>query len=122
MDITPLIRSDAKVIQGYGAHGIKVSGTLYEKPILVYTNRVEEQSIESVEDLDQEFFEGLKDLDVLIIGTGSTQVFLSKEQKAFLKSVSIVCETMNTGAACRTYNVLLVEDRRVAALLFVPKD
>ena len=40
--------------------------------------------------------------------------------RAWLKSGGIALEAMDTGAACRTYNVLLAEDRRVAAALLTP--
>ncbi len=57
--------------------------------------------------------------DVLLIGTGARQVFPDSGIFAALHAARIGFEIMDTGAACRTYNVLLGEDRRVAAALMI---
>lgn len=53
----------------------------------------------------------------LLLGTGRTQVFPGPELRAAFASAGIGLEPMSTGAACRTYNVLLAEGRPVAAAL-----
>ncbi len=55
--------------------------------------------------------------DLLIIGTGADLVPLPKPLRAKLRDARVGCETMATGAAVRTYNILIDEGRRVAALL-----
>jgi uncharacterized protein len=57
--------------------------------------------------------------EVLLIGTGARQVFPGAEVFAALRAARIGFEVMATGAACRTYNVLVAEDRRVAAALLI---
>lgn len=57
--------------------------------------------------------------DVLLIGTGPTQAFLSPEIYGALINAGIGVEVMNTSAACRTYNALTSENRNVAAALLV---
>jgi uncharacterized protein len=57
--------------------------------------------------------------EVLLIGTGPRQVFPGPAIFAALHAARIGFEIMDTGAACRTYNVLLAEDRRVAAALIL---
>jgi uncharacterized protein len=57
--------------------------------------------------------------EVLLVGTGARQVFPSAAILATLHRARIGFEVMDTGAACRTYNLLLAEDRRVAAALIV---
>lgn len=57
--------------------------------------------------------------EVLLIGTGPRQVFPPVAIFAALHRARIGFEVMDTGAACRTYNVLLAEDRRVVAALIV---
>jgi len=57
--------------------------------------------------------------EVLLIGTGPRQVFPAAAILAALHRARIGFEVMDTGAACRTYNLLLAEDRRVAAALIV---
>ncbi|MBU1210623.1 MAG: hypothetical protein KJ587_05025 [Alphaproteobacteria bacterium] len=54
---------------------------------------------------------------VLLIGTGPTQVFLTPELREALAAHGLHAEAMATGAAARTYNVLLAEKRAVAAAL-----
>jgi uncharacterized protein len=57
--------------------------------------------------------------EVLLIGTGPRQVFPDAGVFAALHAARIGFEIMDTGAACRTYNVLVGEDRRVAAALLI---
>jgi uncharacterized protein len=55
--------------------------------------------------------------DLLIIGTGADLRPLAAPLRAKLRAAGVGCETMATGAAVRTYNMLFDEGRRVAALL-----
>ncbi|WP_156851655.1 Mth938-like domain-containing protein [Bartonella refiksaydamii] len=58
------------------------------------------------------------EIEVLLIGTGVELLRLPEELRMLLWKKRISSDTMNTGAAVRTFNVLLAEDRAVAALLF----
>lgn len=61
------------------------------------------------------------DMGLLLIGTGAAQAFASRELRRAAEAAGLAIEAMATGAAARTYNVLLAEGRRVgAALLAVP--
>ena len=60
-------------------------------------------------------------IEILLVGTGEEIRPLSKELRAALKDAGIAADPMSTGAAVRTYNVLLAEDRAVAAA-FVAVD
>ena len=70
-------------------------------------------------DLDQfqRVFEEAGDIEVLLVGTGTQLVLLPPDLKAMLKSLKISCDPMSTGAAVRTYNIMLSEERAVAAAL-----
>jgi uncharacterized protein len=57
--------------------------------------------------------------EVLLLGTGVKQRFPGREVYAALHAARVGFEIMDTGAACRTYNVLLAEDRRVVAALLL---
>jgi len=59
----------------------------------------------------------IESFDLLLIGTGASLQFPSKEVREHLTNIPLHFEVMDTGAACRTYNVLLGEQRRVAAAL-----
>ncbi len=54
---------------------------------------------------------------VVLVGTGATQIFANAELTRAFAEAGIGLETMSTGAAARTYNVLLAEKRNVAAAL-----
>ena len=56
-------------------------------------------------------------IEILLVGTGKELVPLPAEVKARCRAVKIVAEPMSTGAAVRTFNVLLAEGRAVAAAL-----
>lgn len=62
-------------------------------------------------------FDEAEGIEVLLVGTGPDLVPLAPALKQALRDVGIVGEPMSTGAAVRTYNVLLAEDRAVAAAL-----
>lgn len=116
MDITPLIMSDQMVIQAYRGGFIRVSHVNYSQDILVFPERVE------LWDGKLESLLPYKDtIDVILCGTGSQMVFPDADTRAQLKSQGLRVEFMDTGAACRTFNVLLADGRRVVAALMLPK-
>ncbi len=57
------------------------------------------------------------DVDVLFIGTGAEIAHIPATLRNTLESAGLGVEVMNSPAACRTYNILLSEGRRVAAAL-----
>lgn len=61
------------------------------------------------------------DIEILLVGTGTALKPLSRELRAVLREARIAADPMSTGAAVRTFNVLLAEDRAVAAAL-IPVD
>lgn len=62
-------------------------------------------------------FEEMADIEVLLVGTGTDLVPLPADLKEDFREAGILADPMSTGAAVRTYNVLLSEDRAVAAAL-----
>jgi uncharacterized protein len=62
-------------------------------------------------------FAGSAAIDTLLIGTGTEVWLASEELRQALRRVSVGVDTMLTGAAIRTYNIMLGERRRVAAAL-----
>ncbi len=57
------------------------------------------------------------EIDILLIGMGENMTFLNKQIRSALEAAEIGVDVMSTGAAARTYNVLLLEGRKVAAAL-----
>ena len=56
-------------------------------------------------------------IELLLLGTGRSFLLPSAELRAGLRDIGIRVEPMDTGAACRTYNILLAEQRPVGAAL-----
>lgn len=127
MDVTPLISHDAQVIQSYAGGQFRVSGVVYQEAIIVTPMRsfAWEKSADDVRTLSLEDFQPLLDIseeiDVVLLGCGTGMSFLDPKLKQALSEQALPVDTMDTGAACRTYNVLMAEGRRVAAML-IPKQ
>ncbi len=122
MDITPLVADDSNIINSYGDGGFTVNKIRYNNSIFITPNLLIELSdIKTFAELkisDLEKIISYKEpIDILLIGTGEKHFFIPPEIKNFSLQNNINCETMNTGAASRTYNVLLTEERKVAAFL-----
>lgn len=120
MDVTPLIKHDAQVIQSYSSDQIRVNGTQHRAPLLVFPDRAEIWDVQNdFDDMIKDDFTPLiqmaHEIDVVLLGCGKTIKFLAPALKKALRSQNLHVETMDTGAACRTYNVLLAEGRRVVA-------
>lgn len=123
MDVTPLVRKGQQIIQSYAGGTFKVSGEVYDHPLIVTPDAAHTWAISQnhPDHMTLADFEDVLALshscDVFLFGTGKTLIFLPLELKKTLKVQGLHLEMMDTGAACRTYNVLMAEGRRVAALL-----
>lgn len=122
MDVTPLIRSDLNIIQRYNAQGFRISGKEYGGGVIVSADQVQPWAFTGdASSLTLSDFESLFPLagtvDVLLVGTGKTSSFLLPDLRRALKEKGLSVDVMDTGAACRTYNVLIAEGRLVAAAL-----
>jgi len=126
MDITPLVGSQTQIIQSYGDHGFVVSGAKYQSSIIVMPDKTLEwpmidTAAITINDLKWQHFAPLSndDIDILLLGTGDHFAFASPHLRQELSAQNISIDTMDNGAACRTYNVLVAEGRRVAAALMI---
>ena len=124
VDVTPLIRSDQQVIQSYANGIFKVSNVTYDHAIIVTSDESSAWDVDDnlkVEDLRIDHFKALIDnadhIDVVLFGTGKTMAFLPKDLRNDLRDAGLSVDIMDTGAACRTYNVLMAEGRQVACAL-----
>ena len=113
---------DTKVIRAYAPGRINVSDVMLTKSFILAPDRVlEDWPPQRFEDLKAAHLEAALALEpeILIIGTGATQRFLPGNLLAELSIKGIGVEVMDTAAACRTYNILLSEDRKVVAALLM---
>lgn len=124
MDVTPLVPKGQQIIQSYDHGGFRVSGQRYDTPVIVKPSSISEWSpaTSEIADLQLSDFQDLIDqaheIDVVLLGCGADMAFLPMPLKQELSAKGLPVEVMDTGAACRTYNVLMAEGRRVAAVLF----
>lgn len=123
MDVTPLIPSGKQIIESYGAARFRVSGKTFPGSILVFTDRTADWPVASMADLSADKLTAVleagraSELELLILGCGARMALVPGALRATLREAGIVVEPMDTGAACRTYNVLMAEGRKVAAAL-----
>ena len=122
MDVTPLIRSDQQVIQSYSNGRFRVSGHSYEGAVFVFPEKTELWGLsKNINELEVDDFAPLfieaHEIDVVLLGCGAEQIFIPPSFRQALKDKGLVVEVMDTGAACRTYNVLMAEGRRVVAAM-----
>ena len=122
MDVTPLVKEGSKIIQSYAGGRFRISGESYEHAVLVMQNSVKTwDAVAPVKELSAEDFEPLiamrDEFDVVLMGTGERISFLQPALKRELKERGLHIEVMDSGAACRTYNVLMAEGRRIVAAL-----
>jgi uncharacterized protein len=120
MELTPLVQSGRQIIERYGPSGFRVSGSVYLGPVLVFPDCIVTWAGAALTE------EGLAPVmehggvEVLLLGLGRRMAPIAPALRTALRARGIAIEAMETGAACRTYNVLLSEDRRVAAALLPP--
>ncbi len=120
MDVTPLIPADRQVIDSYGAGGFHVSGVAYAGAILVFPDGTLPWAVTALAEVTAESLAPVVargDIQILLLGCGRRMQPAAPALRQALRRAGIVVDAMDTGAACRTYNVLLAEDRRVAAAL-----
>ena len=118
-DEIPKVPQGRQVVNGYGGGGFKIGGQPYEGSVLVFADQVVAWSPGA---LDAVTAEGLAPVfaaggDILVLGTGSVFGLCPPDLRRAAKAAGFTVESMATPAACRTFNVLVVEDRRVAAAL-----
>jgi uncharacterized protein len=120
MELIPQVRDGRQIIERYAASGFRISGTVYLGPVLVFPDRTEAwvEAAFTEEGLAPVLAHG--GVELLLLGFGRQLRLVSPELRQALKAGRIAVEPMDTGAACRTYNMLVAEDRRVAAALLPP--
>lgn len=123
MELTPLIPADRQVIERYGASGFRVAGVIHRGSVLVFPDRTLPWAATSAASVTWESLAPVLEhggVQILLLGLGRRPGMVPGALRTALRNAGIVPEPMDTGAACRTYNVLLAEDRRIAAALLPP--
>ena len=113
--------AQVQVIRTYGPGRFLISDREWREPVLVTPTRTIPWAVERAEELSLASLAPLKDAatpaELLVLGCGTRAVFVPPAVRAELKGAGLALEVVDTGSACRIYNVLLAEGRRVAAAL-----
>jgi uncharacterized protein len=120
MDLTLEQPGDHLFIRSVSERGIQVVDDFHDSSIIVSTKQViPDWPVNSVESITEQHLETVLGLqpELVLIGTGAKQAFLSPRQMMYFYSRNIGVEVMTTYAACRTFNVLVAESRNVVAAL-----
>jgi uncharacterized protein len=111
--------SGVNTITGYGEGYVMVNGERHSASIVVLPDRLEPWAVKGFDALSSEDFSFLKALgaEIVLLGTGARQRFPHPRLSGTLAQAGIGLEVMDLQAACRTYNILVAEERKVAAAL-----
>jgi len=120
MDITPIIPADRQVIDTYGPGMFRVSNIVWQGPTLVFPDLTLSWDVADLSGLTADSFAPVTDRkpEILLLGTGAKMHLVPSALRKAVREAGVVMDVMDTGAACRTYNVLLAEGRNLAAALF----
>lgn len=122
MDITPVLSSAFQLIEAYGETGFTIAEKRYEGSVIVFPEETIHLPIENVASLSGQHLSVIATktpkTEIVLIGVGKTFQPMPPALKHYFRDNGISSDAMDTGAACRTFNVLLAEGRRVAAILF----
>lgn len=125
MRLTDHRNAGPHVVRSYAPGELRVGDLVLSRSCVLSAERIvtdwRPQSLASVTASDLEILFELNP-EVIVIGTGPQQRFPDTQLLAAILERGIGCEVMDTGAACRTYNVLASEDRRVVAALLLEDD
>jgi uncharacterized protein len=110
-----------QVIQGYGPGHFRISMVEHSGPVLVTPEQSFAWPVAGAAEIAADNLAAVlavsPPIELLVLGCGERAVFVPPAVRAALRARGLALEIMDTGAACRTYNVLLAEGRRVAAAL-----
>ena len=99
---------------------ITLSHSKLNLPCFISSNESRELSATAITEVNKEFLFPLlakESIDLLIIGTGSSPVFLSPKQQMSLSEINLGVECMNNTSACSSFNLLLGDLRKVGLLI-----
>lgn len=115
--------AEQHAIQAYGDNKIQINSIIYERSLIVSREEIiTDVGIKNIQDLNDEFLNLLINLkpEIIIIGHENTGKLPPFSFISYLSQQRIGIECMSIGAACRTYNVLLSENRKVAVGIIIP--
>ncbi|TAK98385.1 MAG: hypothetical protein EPO08_19245 [Rhodospirillaceae bacterium] len=120
MEVIRNSRADRPLIQRYRGGGFTVSGGRYVGPVVVLPTETIFWPVADIAAIDGAWLASIlvpARVSLCIIGCGARMAPVPAALRQILKEAGIGTDSMETGAACRTYNMLTAEGRAVAAAL-----
>jgi uncharacterized protein len=114
MRLNEVVYTDAKPVDGYGPGFFRIGGDVYEGASVVLPSGIVPWG--GFEDA-QTMIDAADGIDVVFIGTGAEIAYIPAEFRKALEDAGLGVEVMSSPTACRTYNVVLSEGRRVGLAL-----
>jgi uncharacterized protein len=113
--------SQVQLIRSYGPGHFLIGERQWRSPVLVMPTRTVAWNLTRAEELALDNLapvtQSVPPTELLVLGCGPRAVFVPPPLRSALKAAGLALEVVDTGSACRIYNVLLAESRRVAAAL-----
>lgn len=119
MDVTPLIRRDLNIIQSYKNGQYVIAGQSYTGALSVTADEVFVMPPCAVDELNPSMLAHLiGKVEIVLCGSSTGGVMPpSASRRAEFRAAGFSIDLMDIGSACRTYNVLVAEGRKVAVIL-----
>lgn len=114
------------LIEGFGKGGFRFGGMSHQGSLLIVPSGMRALTARTIGEVTPESLQLVvaekPDIDFLLVGVGREIAPLPSRLRDLLRAEGVNFDVMDTRAAARTYNVVLAEDRRVAALLIAVDD
>ena len=121
MDLSSSIVFNKNKIESYGDRRFKINGKSFSGSVIVSDKATVNWSVSSINEIKLQDFNDIisnyDNLRTLLIGTGKYNQFPDRELIKNISEINLRLEFMDTGSACRTFNVLIEENRDVVAAL-----
>jgi uncharacterized protein len=121
MDLVSKVPRGRQMINGYGDGGFRIAGQRYQGSVLVFAERTLPWDVADAAGVNAAslapVFAAEPKIELLLLGCGRTIVRIDPTLRMELSRLGLSVEALDTGAACRTFNVVIAEGRRAAAAL-----
>lgn len=121
MELTLQTNKSALFIKNYENSCLYIADKTYHHNIVIAGNTISESNIKNIDNLKVDDFDDIinQKPEIIIIGTGKKSLMPKLEIIKYIQEKHIGIEFMSTESACKTFNLLLSEERNVACILLV---
>ena len=123
MYVSSISSENQQVINSYGPGCFRIAKIVYKTSVLVFPERTISWPVKEMSEVSllsfAELINSTPSVEVLLVGCGTRMERLETNLQRALRENGITADSMDTGAACRTFNLLLAEGRSLAASLII---